>query len=791
MPRRASLLDIHRDRLLAWLEQGDELTPNVVVDRLGDAVAGVSQSTLRRYVAHLREAVAKGPGAVPTSIPTATTPADPTPLPDPGPGGLHGLDRSGYYLSRELTWLNFNHRVLHEARDPRTPLLDRVRFLAIVSNNLDEFFMKRIGGLMQQVGAGVRQRSVDGRTPAEQIDDCHDAVRVLLTASHEALQELLRLLDQEGIELREWNDLSAKQRSSLRDHFLDNIYPLITPQATDPAHPFPFVSNLSLNLLVTLRYPDNPVPALARVKLPFGAGIPRFLRVGRSHTYVPMESVMAGNLDTLFPGMDVENCTIFRVTRNANTEQNEEQAEDLMVLIESELRERKFAPVVRLEVARGASAHLRGMLASELGLDETSNVFEMDGMLGMRDLVELAEIAEPELHVAPHHPVDHPALTPDRNIFHVIRDAGSILLHHPYQSFATSVERLLREAARDPKVRAIKMCLYRTSDQSKPIKHLIEAARNGKQVAVVVEIKARFDEAANIRWANYMEEVGIHVTYGVVGLKTHCKVILVVRQDYNGLRRYAHIGTGNYHAGTARHYADVGLITSDPDIGADLTELFNYLTTGFKPKRRYSKLLPAPKTLKNALLARIEMEIEHQRAERGGLIRMKLNALEDPQIVRALYRASQAGVTIDLLVRDTCRLRPGVPGLSESIRVLSIVGRFLEHARIYYFGNGGNERWYIGSADAMTRNLHSRVEVLCPVEPQELRDELRQLFDAQLADDRGCWEMRPDGSYELRQPREGARAVSSQQVLIEWHERRLKAATRLKRRRPSGPSRNR
>ncbi|RKY20443.1 MAG: polyphosphate kinase 1 [Planctomycetota bacterium] len=789
MTRRPTLLESHRDRILSWLEQEPELPLRTLTERLGSDAEQLSESTLRRYLGTLRQELAAASDD-PGRHTSGHTPPDPTPLPEPDTDGVHHLDDPAYYLSRELTWLNFNHRVLHEASDPRTPLLDRVRFLSIVNANIDEFFMKRIGGLMQQVGAGVRDRSVDGRTPHEQIDVCHDAVRRLGELQHEAFNRLVEQLEPHDIALCDWSSLSAPQRAILREHYIENIYPLVTPQATDPAHPFPFVSNLSLNLLVTVRYPESTQSSLARVKVPISAGIPRFLRVGKSRRFVPMESLMAGNLDLLFPGMVVESCSLFRVTRNANTEQNEEQADDLLALIESELRERKFAQVVRLEVEPGMGPHLRGMLASEMGLDETINVFEVRGMLSMRDLSELADISDSDLHAPAHHPVDHPALTPERNIFHVIRDAGAILLQHPYQSFSSSVERLLREAARDPKVRAIKMCLYRTSTGSKAIDYLIEAAQNGKQVAVVMEIKARFDEAANIRWANHMEEVGIHVTYGVVGLKTHCKVLMVVRQDYNGLRRYVHIGTGNYHSGTARLYYDVGLITCDPQIGADLTELFNYLTTGYKPKRRYNKILPAPKALKSALLARIEMEVEHHRAGRGGLVRMKLNALEDPQIVRALYRASQAGVVIELIVRDTCRLRPGVPGLSETVRVTSIVGRFLEHARIYHFGNGGEDNWYIGSADAMSRNLNSRVEVLCPVDSPALCDELKLMFDAQLSDARGAWIMQPDGSYVLRCPTGKGRAVSSQQVLIERHEREKKDAKRLKRRRANGPKRN-
>ena len=710
------------------------------------------------------------------------TPPDPTPMPPRTEDGAHDLDHAGYYLNRELTWLNFTYRVLHEAVDTRTPLLDRLRFLAIVGNNLDEFFMKRVGGLMQLVAAGMRERSVDGRLPDEQLDACHEVLLDLFARSHGVYRALLAELGEHDITITAFDELPEAQQAELRQDYLDNIYPLVTPQATDPAHPFPFVSNLSLNLLVNLHYPDSATILLARVKVPSGAGISRFMRPKGTRTFVPLESVMRANVDLLFPGMVVEGCSLFRATRNANTEQDEDQADDLLAMIEDELRERKFAPVVRLEVSTEVAQVHRGMLAKEFGLDPEADVFEMSGMLGMRDLHEIADLPDPDLHRPAHHPLDHPSLTPDRNVFHVIRDAGELLVHNPYQSFTTSIERLLREAARDPKVRAIKMCLYRTSEDTKAINSLIEAARNGKQVAVVVELKARFDEEANIRWANYMEQVGVHVTYGVVGLKTHCKVILVVRQDFDGLRRYAHIGTGNYHAGTARAYSDVGLLTCDKDIGADLTELFNYLTTGYKPKRRYRKLLPAPKTLKAALLARIELEVEHQRGGDGGLIRMKLNALEDPQIVRALYEAGRQGVTIDLIVRDTCRLRPGVPGLSENVRVVSVVGRFLEHTRIYYFGNAGDEKWYIGSADAMSRNLNSRVEVICPIESPALREELRAFIDAQLEHPRGVWTMQPDGSYLLPTEASQPDATHSQDELIAWHERRRKDSVRLKRR---------
>ncbi len=700
--------------------------------------------------------------------------------------GPEELRSPSLYLNRELTWLGFNWRVLHEAEDERTPLLERVKFLAIASANLDEFFMKRIGGLKQQLGAGVHARTVDGRTPAEQIDACNKMVRAFLERSLQVLDKLRVQLHERGIVLALFAELEPEEQQQVRDHYRRNIFPLVTPQGMDPAHPFPFVSNLSLNLLVTVRHPRETAESLSRVKVPLGEGVPRLIRVGERPVYVALEDVMAGNLDLLFPGMEIEACELFRVTRNANTERDEESADDLLDMIESELRERRFAPIVRMVVASGMKPERRGMLAAEFGLDEKADVFEVDGMLGMRDLMPISELEIPELRDPPHKPVDHHELTTDRNIFHVIRDRGPLLLQHPYESFRSSVERFLREASDDPKVRAIKMTLYRTSEDTEVLEHLIEAARNGKQVAVVVELKARFDEAANIRWANRLEEAGIHVTYGVIGLKTHCKTILVVRQDYDGLRRYAHIGTGNYHAGTARIYADLGILTCDPSIGEDLTELFNYLTTGYRPRRKYKKLLPAPTVLKRALLDRIEREARlHQENEGGGLVQLKMNALEDEDVTRALYRAARAGVQVDLLVRDTCRLRPGLPGISENVRVVSLIGRFLEHTRIFHFGNAGEPEFFIGSADCMKRNLESRVEVVVPIEDPELQQELRFMLDAQLDDTRGGWELRADGSSVQRQPRSpGAR--SAQQQLVERADRRHRQATRLRRRTSKG-----
>ncbi len=695
------------------------------------------------------------------------------------------LDAPEYYLNRELTWLTFAKRVLREAEDERTPLLERVKFLAITGSILNEFFMKRIGGLKQQVAAGVHKLTVDGRSPMQQIRECHELIRPFYVQQQALWAELRGQLDDIGVELASYQSLSDEDRQWLRDDYLDNIFPLVTPQAMDPAHPFPFVSNLSLNLLVSLHYPNDPLPLMARVKVPLGAGVPRFIRVRDTLAFVPLEEVMANNLDLLFPGMAIERTELFRVTRNADVESDEEKADDLLALIESELQERKFAPIVRLEVARGMDGTHRGRLAAELGLDEQADVFEIDGFLGLSDLFQLAALDIPEHRYPDHRPVDASNLVGQSNVFHAIRDNEALLLHHPYEAFGTSVERFLREASEDPKVRAIKMTLYRTSSKSRVIQHLINAALNGKQVAVVVELKARFDEEANINWANKLEQAGIHVTYGVVGLKTHCKVILVVRRDHDGLRRYVHIGTGNYHEETAKLYSDLGLLTCDEGIGRDATELFNYLTTGYKPSRSYKKILPAPKILKPALLKKIRREIRRVGDGEKGLIQLKTNALEDVDITRALYEASQAGVKVDLIVRDSCRLRPGIPGLSDNIRVVSVVGRFLEHSRIYHFHNGGNEEYYIGSADCMTRNLVSRVEALTPVEPKALQGELRTIIDVLLSDQRSAWDMRSDGSYVQRDG--GEDTEGTHQQMIKWVEGRFAEANRLRRRSARGP----
>ncbi len=692
------------------------------------------------------------------------------------------LNDPSLYLNRELSWLEFNKRVLCQAADREKPLLERVKFLAIAGSNMDEFFMKRIGGFKQLVAANVQKSTVDGRTPQQQINECFAVIREDLDEKEQVIADIFTELKKVGIEILAYDELSAQEAEELRDYFYDNIFPLITPQSVGPAHPFPFISNLSLNLLVTLRYPGEKESSLARVKVPVGAGVNRFQRVGNGDRFVLLEEVLENNLDLLFPGMEILSCELFRVTRNANTSKEEEHADDLMAMIESTLRHRKFAPIVRLQVKPEIAPLSRGRLAADLGLDEEQDVFAAAGMLGLCDLWELYRLECPELKIAPHHPIDHPLLTKERNIFHTIRDYRAILLQHPYESFASSVGRFLYEAATDPKVRGIKMILYRTAPDSEIIKFLIRAAQNGKQVAVVVELKASFDEQINIKLASRMEEAGIHVTYGVVGLKTHAKVILVLRQDFKGLRRYVHIGTGNYHPVTARLYSDLGIFLYDKEIGRDATELFNYLTTGFTPKRSYTQLLPAPKILKKALLDKINREIGRHSAETPALIRFKMNALEDVDIVKALYRASQAGVKVELLVRDSCRIRPGIPGLSENIRVVSIVGRFLEHARVFYFQNGGDEEFLIGSADAMKRNLEHRVETLVPIPNEGMREQLREFLDLQLNDQVSAWELQSDGRYRLVNPQARKGADGCQEKLIKLAEKRRHEVQRLRKR---------
>jgi polyphosphate kinase len=695
----------------------------------------------------------------------------------------YSLKSPELYLNRELTWLSFDERVLHEAEDSRNPLLERVKFLAISDNNLDEFVMKRISWVKQQLATGIQQATVDGRMPAQQITDCNEAIRSLRSKQEEVYSELLIELAAHDIRILQYQDLTDQQQEQIRDDFIQKIFPIVTPLAMDPGHPFPFISNLTINLLLTMRFPGETELQTARVKVPAIKDLTsRFLPVidDNAHVFVTLDEVITNNLDLIFPGMEIVSCELFRVTRNINVVPLEDTATDLVEIMQSELRARRFAPIVRLEVASGMDDAHRGMLAAELDLDPEMDVFELHGMMGMSDLFEIAALDLPELHQPPHQPVDHPVLATDtRNIFHVIRDNGPLLLQHPYQSFTASVERLLRTASEDPKVLAIKMTLYRTSAKAEIIDLLVNAARNGKQVAVLVELRARFDEAANIDRGRSLEEAGVHVTYGVEGLKTHSKTILVVRQDYDRLRLYCHIGTGNYNPETAGLYSDMGLLTCDEDIGHDLTQLFNYLT-GYSPPPSYRKILAAPYSMKKPLIRKIEREAALHSDESPGHIQLKTNALEDADVTRALYKAARTGVKIDLIVRDSCRLIPGLPDLSETVRVISIVGRFLEHSRIYYFHNGGDEEYYLGSADLMQRNLEERVEVLVPVEDPELQQDIKLALTAQLSDLRNAWELMSDGTYLQRQPNDEKAERGCQEDLIRAAVRRLDAAADMR-----------
>ncbi len=676
------------------------------------------------------------------------------------------LDDPQLYLNRELTWLAFNRRVLAEAENTDNPLLERLKFLSIFDSNLDEFFMKRMGGLKQQLGAGLRTLSIDGRTPREQLDACSDHIIEVLGDRAVILKEILEGLCEEGIRIHSWRDLDDEARPVVRRQYRKTVLPLVTPLAIDEAHPFPFISNLSINLLVEIHDPTEDDPHLVRIKAPISDYTPRFMQIGDEPRFVRIEDVILNNLDLLLPGAKVLSAGYFRVTRNAIVERDEESANDLLEMIETELRDRQFAPVVRLEVSPSLSSPLRRHLVRELDFSGPEDIFEVPDILGIRDFMQLASLDRPELKDPPHTPVDHPRLARAESVFDELDDNGPVLLKHPYQSFDTSVIRLLREAVRDPHVLGIKTTVYRTSEESEVIPLLIEAVQRGKQVSVAVELQARFDEAANIRWANRLEEAGIHVSYGVVGYKTHTKAMLILRRKpKGGLKRYVHVGTGNYNSTTARLYSDVGLLTSDKVIGADATEIFNLMTSGSLSGRRYTELLVSPLTMKPRLLRLIAREIEHHRERGDGLIQLKTNALEDIDIVRALYEASRAGVQVDLIIRDSCRFRPGLRGLSETARVVSIVGRFLEHARLYYFRNGGAEEYYIGSADLMTRNLESRVEALAPVKAPELMEELREFLDLQLEDREGAWEMDASGTYHRRPPIEGG--IHAQLVLLE------------------------
>ncbi|WP_299412695.1 polyphosphate kinase 1 [Acaryochloris sp. IP29b_bin.148] len=702
----------------------------------------------------------------------ATSSTDPINLRDPA-----------YYLNREISWLRFNQRVLHEAFDERTLLLERLKFMAIYSSNLDEYFMVRVAGLKQQIAAQVTQRSLDGLTPQAQLDAIHQELKPEIQEQHQYFTAFLKPeLAKENICLLDYANLNPQQVAFLHQYFLDQIFPVLTPLAVDPGHPFPYISNLSLNLAVLVKDTQTGDGHFARVKVP--SMLPRFIKLPADScsdsicrwSGVPIEQVIAQNLEFLFPGMTIQACYPFRITRNADIELEEDEADDLLLAIEEELRKRRFGFVVRMEIQTGTPEYISRTLMRELGLEE-SDVYHIDGLLSLNDLMGLAFLPFPHLQQAPWTPIvpsrlrkveplevpvatvnghaeksikEHPT-----DIFSVIR-GGDLLVHHPYDSFTATVQKFITQAAHDPNVLTIKMTLYRTAGDgglaSSPIvSSLIAAAENGKQVVALVELKARFDEENNIVWARKLEKVGVHVVYGLVGLKTHTKIALVVRREGKQIRRYVHIGTGNYNPKTARLYTDLGLLSCRDELGADLTDLFNYLT-GFSRHQSYRKLLVAPVNLRDRILELIDREVDHQRQGNAGRIIAKMNSLVDPKIIRALYRASQAGVKIKLIVRGICSLKPGIEGVSTNISVISIIGRFLEHDRIFYFHNQGQPTVLIGSADWRQRNLDRRVEAVVPIEDPALVAELRELLEIMLSDNRQAWDLQPDGTFIQRRP---------------------------------------
>jgi len=705
----------------------------------------------------------------------------------PAPSTDLPLSDPTYYFSRELSWLEFNNRVLHEAFDPRTPLLERLKFIAIFSNNLDEYFMVRVAALKQQVEAKVHKLTPDGRTPKEQLEAIYQRLRPMVAQQHRHFQQALRpQLAAKGIYLLEYVNLNQEQRQYLQQYFEEQIFPVLTPLAVDPGHPFPYISNLSLNLAVVVRDPVTQEDHFARLKVP--NVLPRFVMIPVGErspssrrpiiwTGVPLEQVIAHNLESLFPGMQIQDYHSFRITRNADLEVEEDEADDLLQAIEQELRKRRLGgSVVRMEIHASMPEAIRKTLIEEIGL-HPKDVYEVEGVLGLNDLITLLELPLPDLKDPPWTPVVHPRLRRineskkdlpregEEDFFTVIRKQD-LMVHHPYHAFSSSVQYFITQAAYDPQVLTIKMTLYRTSGDSPIVNALITAAENGKQVAVLVELKARFDEENNINWARKLEDAGVHVVYGLVGLKIHTKLILVVRREDNRIRRYVHIGTGNYNPKTARLYTDIGLFSCREDLGADLTELFNYLT-GYSRQHSYRQLLVAPMNLRDRLVAMIHREINHAKHGRHARIVAKMNALVDPTLIATLYEASQAGVHIDLIVRGICCLKPGIPGVSDHIRVISIVGRFLEHSRLFYFHNHGQEDLLIGSADWMPRNLDRRVEAVVAIQDEAIAKDLQEILGIMLADNRHAWDLQPDGRYVQRRPQSQGIESNSQKILME------------------------
>ena len=679
------------------------------------------------------------------------------------------------FLDRELSWLHFNTRVLELAEDQSIPLLERVRYAAIFSSNLDEFFMVRVAGLKRRITAGVALRAASGLMPREVLEQILSTTGTLMQRQAALFRdELVPALAKEDIDLLRWDDLTREEQKQMKRLFKERLFPTLTPLAVDPAHPFPYISGLSLNLAVLVRNPQTKKEHFARVKVP--PLFSRFISLG-GQRFVPLEDVIAEHLKSLFPGMQVLAVHTFRVTRNEDLEVEEDDAENLLAALEKELLRRRFGPPVRLEVEETMDRHILELLISELGVAQ-SEVFCLPGPLDLRGLNDIAEIDRAELKYRAFVPSTHVDLAEVESaspvdVFGALR-RRDVLLHHPYDSFSTSVQRFIEQAASDPHVLAIKQTLYRTSGDSPIIDALVDAAEDGKQVLVIVEIKARFDEQANIRWARKLEQAGCHVVYGLIGLKTHCKLALVVRDEPEGIRRYTHIGTGNYNPKTARHYEDFGLLTAHPGIGEDVAHLFNNLS-GFSRQTDYNHLLVAPDSVRDGLVERIRTEVSNRAAGRPARIRIKANSIVDEVLIDELYGASQAGVPVDLLVRGICALRPGVPGLSENIRVRSVLGRFLEHSRVFWFENGGSPAGWIGSADLMHRNLDRRVEALVELPGEAQVAEVGRLLDLAFDDETASWWLQPSGDWERHcLDAEGAPLQDLQEILIGNRRRRLR-----------------
>jgi polyphosphate kinase len=687
------------------------------------------------------------------------------------------LDDPSLYYNRELSWLEFNERVLELAEDPDVPLLERVKFCSIYSSNLDEFFMVRVAGLHDQIDAGIETPLQDGRTPSETIAEIRRIVgehvrRQSRLVEHELRPELAK----HEIRIIDLDDADPSERAALDERFRRQIFPVLTPLAVGLGRPFPYISNLSLSLGVIVRDPVTRQDVFARVKVPKEI-LPRFVPVGDGRSFVPLEDLISKNLNTLFPGMEIVAVDVFRVTRDADFTVSDE-ADDLLQAVEDELRRRRFGEVVRVEVGAGMDPTMRRMLTEALGAEE-EDVFAAEGLLDLKDAMELLKVpGHPELRDPPWTPVTQPRLQADDreepNVMAAMR-RGDVLVHHPYDSFSTSVERLVQEAVSDPQVLAIKMTVYRTSDDTPLVPALIRASERGKQAVCLVELKARFDERANITWARALEEAGVHVVYGLPSLKTHTKCVLIVRREGEGVRHYVHVGTGNYHPKTARLYTDFGLLTCDDRIGADVADMFNFLT-GFGRPRRYREVLVAPAHLRDGILAEIERTVAAHQEGRRARIMLKMNSLVDRRCIMALYRASQAGVPVEINVRGICCLKPGVPGVSDNIRVTSVVGRFLEHSRIYAFERDEDCTVYIGSADLMPRNLDTRVELLAPVRDSALRADLVDTLERCLADDTNAWELGPEGDWTRRQPM-GPEPRSVQRELMTGHAARAAEAS--------------